>query len=228
MSSCSLSPTQAYDVDGSNSIEEDELYGYFVSSLRMSGPPDPKTSTVLKSFARQIFESCATGGTAAEHITREDVYRFIHTHPQADVPSMFGRSMLVGEQADVGSLLRRTARPATSDHRTGSSSPVMAGAPSLSTTASARRTPEIASTRQVSTGVAGADVRLDNGSRALARDTKARMTDLQRSRSHGQAMFARQPHQPVPVKASPLVGARTKQGAVVGPRTSSGTGFRRK
>ena len=106
---------RAYDTDCSNSLERDELYDLFKESLRIQGEPDDTTADVLRSFANEIFEE-VEGKTKKKgeslHISKEDVYVYVHSHPQVDVGSAFGRSMLVGADADVYSILRKTHKQA--------------------------------------------------------------------------------------------------------------------
>lgn len=96
---------RVYDADGRGRLDADGLHRFFVASLHMGAAPAGDEAVVLRGFSDRVFSAVDAAGTG--HISLPDVLEYVRTHEDvADVTTVFGRSMLAGDDSDLLAIVQ--------------------------------------------------------------------------------------------------------------------------
>ncbi|TYZ58876.1 hypothetical protein PybrP1_007153 [[Pythium] brassicae (nom. inval.)] len=85
---------RVYDLNGDGTIHRSEATQFFLASLLVA--PSGEAESVARHFVDKIFAAAGCGDKDAMRI--DGAMAYMHRHPDADIYSLFGRTMVAGRQ----------------------------------------------------------------------------------------------------------------------------------
>ncbi len=97
---------KSYDTEGTGNISEENLHEFFLSSLHQEKDKLSKeAAAILKDFSTRVFKSLDVEGKGTVKL-QDAISQLKNLQHADDVSAVFGRSMVLGSQADPLTLVK--------------------------------------------------------------------------------------------------------------------------